>query len=77
MSIEYRNTADRDTMNLATALAQQDFPDTAIPDGMELADVAIDEDTGEVTAPASLEAPKEELEYPDILKEDAKDAVYA
>lgn len=83
MSIEYRNTADRDTMNLATALAQQDFPDTAIPDGYEITDVAIDEDTGEVTAPAQLPEPGpqehvpvmyEQAEYagevPDFMKGD-------
>lgn len=60
MSIEYRNTADRDTMNLANALAQQDFPDTAIPEGFTL-----DESTGEVTGPAQItegSGPRETME---------------
>lgn len=48
MSIEYRD-GDKDTMKLATALAQQEFPDTAIPDGYVL-----DESTGEVTGPAQI-----------------------
>lgn len=48
MSIEYQNGADRDTMNLATALAAQDYPD-------EQADVILtDADTGEVKEPAAL-----------------------
>ena len=77
MSIEYRDSADRDTMNLATALAQQDFPDTAIPDGYEITDVAIDDDTGEVTAPAKLPESSYGEELPDFLnEEDAKDVVY-
>lgn len=54
MSIEYQDGADRDTMNLATALAQQEFPETAIPDGVDYADLAIDVDTGAVTVPAAL-----------------------
>ena len=49
MSIEYREGASEDTMRLATAMAQQDFPDTAIPEGMTL-----DESTGEVTGPAQI-----------------------
>lgn len=48
MSIEYQNGADRDTMNLANALAAQDYPD-------EQADVILtDADTGEVKEPAAL-----------------------
>lgn len=73
MSIEYRNSADRDTLNLATALAQEDFPEgeaDTIP--------AIDADTGEITTPEALpEAQGEPLEYPDFLKEDADETVYA
>ena len=47
MSIEYQNGADRDTMNLANALAAQDYPD-------EQADVILtDADTGEVKEPAA------------------------
>lgn len=73
MSIEYRNSADRDTMNLATALAQEDFPEgeaDTIP--------AIDADTGEITTPEALpEAQGEPLEYQDFLKEDADETVYA
>jgi recombination protein RecT len=48
MSIEYQNGADRDTMNLANALAAQDYPD-------EQADVILtDAETGEVKEPAAL-----------------------
>lgn len=48
MSIEYRD-GDKDTMRIATALAQQDFPDTAVPDGFVL-----DESTGEVVDPQQI-----------------------
>lgn len=49
MSIEYRDSADRDSMNLATALATQDLPETAIPDEIvEYSDVTVDNSTGEV-----------------------------
>ena len=81
MSIEYRNTADRDTMNLATALAQQDFPDTAIPDGDYLAGDAPEGeapmlDAGSVRERVDLPADMPEAEpvyagdidYPDFLK---------
>lgn len=78
MSIEYQDGTNRDTMNLANALAAQDFPDTAIPDDMvDITDVTVDEDTGEVTEPAALPEPGYGEELPDFLKEDAKDAVYA
>lgn len=70
MSIEYQQGADRDTMNLATALAQQDYPEDMI-------EVPVDEETGEVTEQASLPEPGYGEELPDFLKEDAKDAVYA
>lgn len=77
MSIEYQDAASRDTMNLATALAQQDFPETDTPEIADYSD-AIDAETGEVTNPAALpEAQGEPLEYPDFLKEDAEDAAYA
>lgn len=75
MSIEYQDNADRNTMNLATALAQQDFPDTAIPEGEDVP--VVDETTGEVNEPAALPEVPQDLEYPDFLKEDAKDAVFA
>jgi len=77
MSIEYQDGASRDTMNLATALAQQDYPEGALPDEVvEYTDVTVDEETGEVAEPAALpEAYGEEL--PDFLKEGEKDAVYA
>lgn len=65
MSIEYQDNADRNTMNLATALAQQDFPDTAIPDGEDVP--VVDESAGEVTAPAQLPEAPQDLEYPDFL----------
>lgn len=48
MSIDYQTGADRDSMNLATALAAQDYPD-------EQADVILtDADTGEVKEPEAL-----------------------
>ena len=77
MSIEYQDGTNRDTMNLANALAAQDFPDTAIPDDMvDIADVTVDEETGEVTEPAALPEPGYGEELPDFLQEDVKDAVY-
>lgn len=77
MSIEYQDGTNRDTMNLANALAAQDFPDTAIPDDMvDITDVTVDEDTGEVTEPAALPEPGYGEELPDFLQEDVKDAVY-
>lgn len=42
MSIEYQDGADRDSMNLATALAAQDFPEET---------VEVDAETGEVIEP--------------------------
>jgi len=69
MSIEYQNGADKDTMNLATALAAQDYPE-------DMAEIPVDEETGEVVEQAALpEAYGEEL--PDFLKEGETDAVYA
>jgi recombination protein RecT len=48
MSIDYQTGADRDTMNLANALAAQDYPD-------EHADViSTDADTGEAKEPEAL-----------------------
>jgi recombination protein RecT len=67
MSIEYQDNADRDTMNLATALAQQDFPDAAIPEGEDVP--VVDETTGEVNEPAALPEVPQDLEYPDFLAE--------
>ncbi len=80
MSIEYQN-ADRDTMNLATALAQQDFPETPLPEGDYLAGDAPEgetpmlEDGGErerVDIPADIPeaepVPAGEIDYPDFLK---------
>ena len=57
MSIDYQNVADKETMNLATALAQQDFPETAadqIP--------TVEAETGEI-----IEADFSEL--PEFLKD--------
>ena len=80
MSIEYQN-ADRDTMNLATALAQQDFPDTPLPEGDYLAGDAPDGevpmlDAGSererVDIPADMPeadpVPAGDVDYPDFLK---------
>lgn len=50
MSIEYQNGADKDTMNLATALAAQDYPE-------DMVEIPVDEETGEVTDPAALPEP--------------------
>ena len=69
MSIEYQNGADKDTMNLATALAAQDYPE-------DMVEIPVDEETGEVVEQAALpEAYGEEL--PDFLKEGEADAAYA
>ena len=68
MSIEYQDGTDKDTMNLATALAEQDYPESE--DIVEVID-----GTGEFAAPELSEP--EPLEYPDFLKEDSKDAVHA
>ena len=55
MSIQYQDTADRDTMNLATALATSDYPENAVPDNVvEYTDVPVDESTGEIKEPESL-----------------------
>ena len=62
MSIEYRDNADLDTMNLASALAAQDIPETAIPDDIvEYSDITVDNSTGEVlniTDPGTITAEK-------------------
>ncbi len=61
-------------MRLATALAQQDFPDTAIPEGMTL-----DESTGEVTGQAQItegSGPRENVQEMTGTA-DAPEAVYA
>lgn len=70
MSIEYQDAASRDTMNLATALAAQDYPD-------DMVEIPVDEETGEVVEQAALPEASYGEELPDFLKEDAKDAVYA
>jgi recombination protein RecT len=65
MSIEYQNSADRDTMNLATALAAQDTPESVEGDV-----VVVDDTTGEVAAESDL-APQNmetEIEYPEFLQ---------
>lgn len=70
MSIEYQNGADRDTMNLASALAAQDYPD-------EQADVILtDADTGEVVAePEALPGNGYGEGLPDFLTEDDNERV--
>ena len=74
MSIDYQDTASRDTMNLATALAQQDFPETTIAeDQADYPVVAVDEETG-----AIKELPvANEPDYPDFLKEDNNETLFA
>ena len=55
MSIQYQDTADRDSMNLATALATSDFPENAVPDNVvEYTDIPVDESTGEIKEPENL-----------------------
>ncbi len=59
MSIDYQDTASRDTMNAATALATEDYPAEDV--------VFVDE-----TEPEALpESAAEEIDYPDFLKEGA------
>ena len=70
MSIEYQNGADKDTMNLATALAAQDYPD-------DMVEIPVDEETGEVVEQAALPEAGYGEELPDFLKEGDADAVYA
>ena len=70
MSIEYQDSADRDTMNLATALAAQDFPeDTVELTGSE--DLIVDESTGEAMLPEGFHISAE------YEQEEMKDAVHA
>jgi len=70
MSIDYQTGADRDTMNLANALAAQDYPD-------EQADVILtDADTGEVVAePEALPGNGYGEGLPDFLTEDESERV--
>lgn len=77
MSIEYQDGASKDTMNLATALAQQDYPENALPDDLVDYSEAVDAETGEVTNPAALPEAQYGEELPDFLKEGEPDAVYA
>lgn len=70
MSIEYQNGADKDTMNLATALAAQDYPE-------DMVEIPVDEETGEVVEQATLPEANYGEELPDFLKEGETDAVYA
>lgn len=70
MSIEYQNGAGKDTMNLATALAAQDYPE-------DMVEIPVDEETGEVVEQATLPEANYGEELPDFLKEGEADAVYA
>ena len=74
MSIEYQDSADRASMNLATALATQDFPEETVElTGGE--DLIVDESTGEVQ---QLPEPGLEDHVPVMYEqEEPKDAVYA
>jgi recombination protein RecT len=64
MSIEYRNGADANTMNLATALAQQeDFPGAVIPDDEELV-----KDSGEAQPTVETAPPLGDEDYPEVLR---------
>ena len=78
MSIEYQDNADRNTMNLATALATNDFPEETVElSGGE--DLIVDESTGEAMLPEP--GPQEHVpvmydqaeyagEVPDFMKGD-------
>ena len=49
MSIEYQDSASRETMNLVTALAASDSPVSEVPENVvEYADYTVDESTGEI-----------------------------
>ena len=66
MSIEYQNAAGRDAMNLATALATEDYPEAPA------ADLVTVEDDPNVL-PASLpESTAEPIDYPYFLQEGAE-----
>ena len=72
MSIEYQDGTSRDTMNLATALAAQDFPDTAADD------IPLVDDEPEAMPEALPESTAEPIDYPDFLRTEAElDAVHA
>lgn len=68
MSIEYQDSASRDTMNAATALAQQDFPEGAEEY------VTVEETAPEALPEASQSDP---IEWPDFLKEGEAEYVQA
>lgn len=74
MSIDYQSAANSDSMNLATALAQQDFPDTAIMDDAAV-EYSVDESTGEATQGLLEEGFG--IGVPDFLKEEEKNEVFA
>ena len=66
MSIEYQDNADRNTMNLATALATNDFPDETVElSGGE--DLIVDENTGEAMLPEP-----EQKEHVPVMYEQAE-----
>ena len=66
MSIEYQDNADRNTMNLATALATNDFPEETVElSGGE--DLIVDEGTGEVLLPEP-----EQKEHVPVMYEQAE-----
>lgn len=68
MSIEYQDNADRNTMNLATALATNDFPEETVElSGGE--DLIVDENTGEVTNPAALPEPGPQEHVPAMYEQ--------
>lgn len=60
MSIQYQETANSDTMKLATALTENEYPD-AIPDVSDN-DYVVDDSTGEVVSlPESADIPVDDL----------------
>lgn len=60
MSIQYQETANSDTMKLATALTENEYPD-AIPDVSDN-DYVVDDNTGEVVSlPESADIPVDDL----------------
>jgi len=68
MSIEYQDAASRDSMNLATALAAEDYPQTE--------EYVTVEETQTEQAPALPEAEETPIDWPEFLMtEEEKEAL--
>ena len=73
MSIEYQNAASRDAMNLATALAAEDYPQNGDSDDL----VTVDDSAPEVLPESTAQPLDLADDYPDFLKEGAAEYVDA